>query len=183
MTNRSHESESPRIEPDKSGEEWAAERVAALAQMFEAGGPHEADEVAGPLHWADLSAAEAGREWGDLRTWVENLMERFPHLDHHVIPRCWFRHNGHVEALVALRDHEGVAFGESAPGTAAVDWHRAFRDIEARLREWTGLLACGATHEPRSARQRLDDADEWERWVSEDVRRRQRKPGNRALVE
>ena len=172
MTNRSHERESPRIEPDKRGEELAAQRVAGLAKLFESEGPHDPDGVSGPLHWPDLTPIEAGREWDDLRTWVENLMERFPHLDHHVIPRCWFRHNGHVEALVALRDHEGVAFGESAPGTAAVDWHRAFRDIESRLREWTTQLACGATHEPRTTRG-FEDVDEWNQFVSEDVRRRE----------
>ena len=88
----------------------------------------------------------------DLRTWVERLMARFSHLDHHVIPRCWFLHNGHVEALAALRDQERVNYGETAPGTAGVDWHRAFRDVEARLREWTAQLACGATHEPRSVK-------------------------------
>jgi hypothetical protein len=183
MTKGSHENEGPWTEPDKRGEELVAQRVAELAKLFESEEPHDPDGVSGPLHWPDLTAVEAGREWDELRTWVESLRDRFPHLDHHVIPLCWFRHNGHVEALVALRDHERVAFGESAPGTAAVDWHRAFRDIEARLREWTGLLACGAIHETQSARQRLDDADEWDTWVSEDVRGRQRQAVNQALVE
>lgn len=111
------------------------------------------------------------------------LVVRFPHLDHHIIPRCWFRHNGHVEALVALRDHERVDFDDDVPGTAAVDWHRAFRDIEARLREWTGQLACGATHEPRAPQPRLLDPDDWDRFVMEDVRRREHQAIKHALVE
>ncbi len=28
-----------------------------------------------------------------------------------------------------------------------MEWRRVFRDIEARLREWTGQLACCAIHE------------------------------------
>ena len=94
------------------------------------------------------------------------------HLDHHVIPRCWFRHNGHVEALVALRDQERVNYSDTAPGSAAVEWHRALRDIEARLREWTGQLACGATHEVRAHQVRSLDSDEWDQFVNDDVNRR-----------
>ena len=84
------------------------------------------------MYWPDLPPGEAHDEWEALRAWVEQLVVRFAHLDHHVIPRCWFRHNGHVEALVALRDQERVNYSDTAPGSAAVDWHRAFRDIEAR---------------------------------------------------
>ena len=55
------------------GEGLRAERVAALAKLFEADGPSDLDEMAGPLYWPDLSVAEAGREWNDLRAWVEGL--------------------------------------------------------------------------------------------------------------
>jgi len=165
------EKEDPGPASDDENEAKAAERVAALAKLFESDGLTDTGEASGPIYWPALSAVEAEREWIDLRTWVEKLVMRFPHLDHHVIPLCWFRHNGHVEALVALHDYERTAFGESAPGTAAVDWHRAFRDIEARLREWTGQLACGATHEPRTLRRRLDDIEQWDAIVEEDVRR------------
>lgn len=183
MTQRSHENEDPRTGPHEKDGRLAAERVSALAKLFESDGPDDPDEVSGPLYWPTVTSVEAARAWDDLRTWVEELVVRFAHLDHHVIPRCWFRHNGHVEALVALRDYEHVAYGESAPGTAAVDWHRAFRDIEARLREWTGQLACGATHEHRAPRGRFDETDEWEKFVSENVRRRDRRPIKDALVE
>jgi hypothetical protein len=149
-----------------------AERVTALAKLYEVGGPPELDEVAGPTYWPDLSPDEADEEWDALRTWVEELAMRFPNLDHHVVPRCWFRHNGHVEALVALRDHERVNYSDTAPGSAAVEWHRAFRDIEARLREWTGQLACGAIHEPRTQQVRSVDSVEWDRFVNDDVSRR-----------
>jgi hypothetical protein len=167
----------------EQGDGLEAERLSALAKLFDADGPPDLDEISGPVYWPDLSVAEAGREWNDLRTWVDQLVVRFPHLDHHVIPRCWFLHNGHVEALAALRDHERVNFGEAAPGTAAVDWHRAFRDIEIRLREWTGQLACGATHDPRSPQRRSIDPDEWDRFVREDVHRRDRQAINRGLTE
>jgi hypothetical protein len=106
--------------------EPGSERSSVLAKLFETDELLDLDEIAGPFRWPKLSADEAAREWPALRSWVELLMARFPHLDHHVIPRCWFLHNGHVEALAALRDQERVNYGETAPGTAGVDWHRAF---------------------------------------------------------
>ena len=128
------------------------------------------------MYWPDLSPSDAEREWDPLRAWVELLVSRFPHLDHHVIPRCWFRHNGHVEALVALRDQERTNYSDAAQGTAAVEWHRAFRDIEARLREWTTQLACGATHEAPTHRISSLDSVEWDQFVNDDVRRRDALP-------
>lgn len=139
------------------------------------------DEVTGPVYWSELSADEAAREWPALRSWVDHLMVRFPHLDHHVIPRCWFLHNGHVEALAALRDYERVNYAETAPGTAGVDWHRAFRDVETRLREWTAQLACGAVHEQSRRKDFFIPASEWGTFIEEDVQRRSRRAIEEAL--
>jgi len=163
--------------------EPGSERSSALAKLFETDEVLDLDEMAGPCHWPKLSADEAAREWPALRSWVERLMERFSHLDHHVIPRCWFLHNGHVEALAALRDQERVNYGETAPGTAGVDWHRAFRDVEARLREWTAQLACGATHEPRTRQGHPTTSGEWNAFIEEDVERRNRRAINDAVNE
>jgi hypothetical protein len=160
-----------------------SDRLSALARLCEADGTFDIDEIAGPLYWTDLSPGEATQEWASLRAWVEQLMVRFSHLDHHAIPRCWFLHNGHVEALAALRDQERINYGETAPGTAAVDWHRAFRDIEARLRDWTGQLACGATHEPRSRQSRAIDPAEWDKFVHHDVSLRDQHAIERAMEE
>jgi hypothetical protein len=160
-----------------------AERLLALTKLFETDGLLDVDEITGPIHWPDLSADEAAQEWPALRTWVERLTARFSHFDHHVIPRCWFLHNGHVEALSALRDQERVNYGETAPGTAGVDWHRAFRDIEARLREWTAQLACGATHEPRTRQAHVKTAGQWDAFIEEDVERRSRRAIDDALSE
>ena len=153
-------------------EELEDQRVAALAKLYEADGPIDLDEIDGPMYWSDLPLGAAHEEWEAIRAWVEQLVVRFAHLDHHVIPRCWFRHNGHVEALVALRDQERVNYSDTAPASAAVDWHRAFRDIEARLREWTGQLACGATHEVRTHQVRSVDSEVWRQFVNNEVTRR-----------
>ena len=158
-----------------------AERVSALARLYDADGPADLDELTGPVYWPDLTPGEARQEWASLRTWVEALVGRFPHLDHHVIPRCWYRHPGHVEALAALRDAERVNFAETAPGTAGVDWHRAFQTIEIRLRDWTGQLACGATHESRTRQSQPIDPTEWEQFVTEDGTRRAHHPIATAL--
>ena len=172
------------IPADYEGDEaLEAQRVTALAKLYEADGPIDLDEIDGPMYWPDLPPGEAHQEWEALRAWVEQLVVRFAHLDHHVIPRCWFRHNGHVEALVALRDQERVNYSDTAPGSAAMDWHRAFRDIEARLREWTGQLACGATHEVRTHQVRSVDPDVWRQFVNDDVTRRQDETVNGPLAE
>ena len=96
--------------PWAEDEAHRAARVGALAALYETGGPLDLDELAPPVFWPGLSAAAARREWASLRAWVEALVERFSHLDHHVIPRCWYRHPGHVEALSALRDAERVHY-------------------------------------------------------------------------
>jgi len=183
MTEEGTENATPgRGGADERSAQSGGERLSALAELMEADGMLKLDEIAGPTHWSDLSEEEAFREWPKLRSWVEGLMARFSHLDHHVIPRCWFRHNGHVEALCALRDQERVNYGETAPGTAGVDWHRAFRDIEGRLREWTAQLACGATHEPRiRPAHSTTTSGEWDVFVGEDTECRSRRASDDAV--
>jgi hypothetical protein len=130
-----------------------------------------------PTAWQTISADDAAKEWDQLRRWVEDLQDRFEHLDHHALPRCWWRHNSHVEALVALRDHERSSFADTAPATAPLDWFRALRDITALLRTWTAELGCGATHQPPAQPLRPADTDAWDRFVTDDVnRRRNRQP-------
>ncbi|MGH9062570.1 MAG: hypothetical protein ACRDZQ_04610 [Acidimicrobiales bacterium] len=130
-------------------------------------------DIPAATHWPSVPAVDAGAEWEDLRSWVEALQGRFEHLDHHVIPPCWWRHNGHVEALCALRDHERVSFSETAPATAALDWLRALRDVTALLRAWAGELPCGSTHQEAPARLPPLDPKGWEAHVASDVSRRQ----------
>jgi hypothetical protein len=60
------------------------------------------DDIPSATHWPSLPAGRAAGEWRSLRAWVAALQARFAHLDHHVIPACWWRHNEHVEALAAL---------------------------------------------------------------------------------
>lgn len=155
--------------------------LSAFAALFGADGPPDFDDLTGPIHWGELTPGEAGVAWPELRSWVERLVVRFPHLDHHVIPACWWRHNGHVEALAALRDHERVSYAETAPATGAVDWHRAFRDVEAMLREWTGQHGCGATHNDRDRQLRPPTPAEWDQFVRGDLEGRQRAAVDAAL--
>ena len=149
-----------------------AEAVALLAAMFAGSGGANLDQIAGPLHWPAVTSDDAPRQWSELRDWVAELMRRFEHLDHHVIPMCWWRHNGHVEALAALRDQERMSYSDTSPPSAAVEWHRAFRDIEARLREWTATLPCGSCHDPRPRPTPTVDEDEWAAYTADDTARR-----------
>jgi hypothetical protein len=133
-----------------------------------------------PTHWPRVPAADIEAEWNGLRAWVEWLCTRFAHLDHHIIPRCWWRHNEHVEALAALRDHERSSFCDSAPASAPLDWFRALRDIAALLRAWTAETGCGATHQPPPATLRVH-SDDWDRFVADDKAARQSAEIDRAV--
>ena len=123
-------------------------------------------------HWPSIKAADAEAEWTDLHTWVEELQDRFDHLDHHVIPACWWRHNEHVEALAALRSHERASFSEEASGTAPMEWLRALRDVTALLRSWTAELACSSAHQSPPRPPRSLNRDEWRSHVERDGARR-----------
>jgi hypothetical protein len=140
--------------------------------MFGAYDDHDLDEIPGAMHWPEVLAIEAAAQWGELRDWVEQLQERFSHLDHHVVPRCWWRHNEHVEALSALRDHERSSFAATAPATAPVDWFRALRDVTTLLRSWTGDLSCGAAHQDAQTHASSPVVTGWEWFVQADVERR-----------
>ncbi len=156
-----------------------AEAVALLAAMFAGSGGAGLDQIAGPLHWPAVTSDDALRQWSELRDWVAELMRRFEHLDHHVIPLCWWRHNSHVEALAALRDQERMSYSDTSPPSAAVEWHRAFRDIEARLREWTATLPCGSCHDPRTRPTPIVDDGEWAAYIAQDAARRSSEAGRR----
>jgi hypothetical protein len=145
---------------------------AAIEALFGTDGLPDLDDMNGPTHWPSIPVDDAADEWAALRSWVEQLQARFSHLDHHVIPLCWWRHNGHVEALAALRDHEQASYTDTATPTSGVEWHRAFRDIESRLREWTSTLACGSIHDPRHRPAPAADPAEWNQFVAADIRGR-----------
>jgi len=145
------------------------ELAQVLGTAYDAG---ELADLAAPTHWPAVPAADIAAEWDDLAAWVEALCARFAHLDHHVIPRCWWRHNEHVEALAALRDHEHASYSATAPPTAPLDWLRALRDVAALLKAWTGETGCGASHTDPPAPLRPVDRGEWERHVAGDVARR-----------
>lgn len=118
------------------------------ARLSAEGGDFE--EFDGPLYWPTREADRAEWDWPSLAGWVARLRARFPHMTSR-IPDCWYQHNDLVEALLALRDHERVSYASSAPGSAAVEWHRAFRDMEARWDGWIKRFTCsipGKGHPP-----------------------------------
>lgn len=137
-----------------------------------AGEAVELDAIPVVTHWPSIPAADAEAEWNDLYDWVGSLRRRFDHLDHHVIPACWWLHNEHVEALAALRDHERLSFADNAPATAPVDWFKALRDIGTLLRAWTAELGCGTTHRDPSPGLDISYTSGWEAHVAADVERR-----------
>jgi hypothetical protein len=144
--------------------------LSRLAELL-AQGSDEDDfaELAGPLYWPTLSADAAGAEWDALRVWVERFRTRYPWAIK--IPDCWYIHTDAVEALSALRDFERASFSATAPPTAAVEWQRAFRDIEARYENWIKKWPCQqaqdltrghAEHKPKPA------PEGWNDWLESD---------------
>lgn len=133
---------------------------AAFAEVFE-----------GPLYWPDVAADQLEEAYEALRTWVEAALIRFS-WDSQVLPACWWRHAPFVEALVALRDHERGSYAPTASATAAIEFHRAVRDIEARLRAWRAELRCEATHDPSHDQPRTLPHGGFADYVADQVRRR-----------
>lgn len=115
--------------------------------------PEAVFHMPGPVHVPSLSPDEREQVLDDLRIWVAALVTRL-HIDTRVIPPCWDRHNGMVEALQALRDLERDCYSCKAPPSAAVDWFRGFREIEARLIEFSAMTTC-------SAREHRDPRPRW----------------------
>lgn len=153
--------------------DWPEDALAAFRHHPMPDADEAVAEVPTATHWPEVPAGEAAMRWAELRSWVDHLLERFACLDHHVIPRCWWRHNEHVEALSALRDHElGTFFGD-APATAPLDWLRALRDVVQLLRTWTAETGCSAQHRPPSTiSHAVEDPSEWHEFVAADVQRR-----------
>jgi len=124
-----------------------------------------AGEMPAPTHWPSLPAADLAEEWDRLRGWVEQFVDRF-NLGIDRVPPCWYRHNAIVEALSALRDHETASYSQTGPPTGPLDWLRAFREVEARLVEWSSRTGCDAReHRPDQPREWRKDPDEWAAFV------------------
>lgn len=116
-------------------------------------------QLAGPVHWPSLTAEERQGRSSELDHWVREFVARFD-VDIRVVPPCWQLHIGMVEALSALRDHERASYADTASPTAAVDWLRALRDVEARLHELASKTQCSAqAHRAGITRIWPDDTD------------------------
>jgi hypothetical protein len=151
--------------------------------LFSAYEGQNLDDIPGATHWPEVVAIEAHAQWAELRAWVEQLQQRFSYLDHHVVPRCWWLHNEHVEALCALRDHERASFAAIAPATAPLDWIRALRDVTALLRVWTAELSCGAVHQDSPPHASPPTDDEWGIFVQADIEHRDEREVVRSNVD
>ena len=132
------------------------------------------EKIESPIHWPTLAAIAAEREWSQLRQWVDELRDRYKGIDSYVVPACWYEHQSLVVALQALKDHERLAYATSSPASSGTDWHRAFRDITAMLRQFTADLRCG--HGPERAEEETFDD-----FVKEDIARRRRHAATVAL--
>lgn len=104
-------------------------------------------ELDGPTHLPSLTTSERDHAMARLREWVTLLVRRFA-IEPRVIPPCWEKHNGMIEALLALKDHERACYAQSASPTAAVEWFHAYREIEARLMSLGAATQC-TVHEHR----------------------------------
>ncbi len=140
--------------------------------IFAAYDDHDLDEIPGATHWPEVLAVEAAARWEVLRAWVEQLQERFSHFDHHVVPRCWWRHNEHVEALSTFATTNAPASPRPRRRQPPSSGSVRSRDVTALLRSWTGDLSCGASHQDSATRTSPPAVSEWERFVHADVARR-----------
>jgi len=136
--------------------------------------PHEDVKPDPPLHWPTITPLAAQREWPELRRWVDELRERYPGVDSYVVPACWYEHQSLVVTLQALKDPRARRLRDDLAGAAGTDWHRAFRDLAALLRQFTADLRCG--HGPEHV-----DPATFDVFVVEDNARRRRRAATVAL--
>lgn len=170
-------------EPEDAGPEDAeVEEAAAYAALLGMDGP-DPDATAPPVYVPRVPGRDYPEVLSELAEWVDELVERFGHLDHTVIPVCWWRHNGHVEVLQALRDHERVSYSDTAAGTAGMSWQREFFFAEARLREWTGYFGCASGHKNPIRQLRLHDDQAWNAHLQAERERRDRAALQAALAD
>jgi hypothetical protein len=97
----------------------------------------------GPVHLPSLLDGDRARALAELNAWVDQLILRFS-IEPRVIPPCWRKHNGMVEALFALRDHERASYASSASPTAGVDWLRALHDVTHLVADLNAVTMCSA---------------------------------------
>lgn len=154
----------------------------AYAALFGLDGPGLA-ATAPPLYLPRVPGRDYPEVMSELREWVAELMERFGHLDHTVIPVCWWRHCGHVEILQALRDHERVSYVDTAAGTAGMTWQRELFFAEVRLREWTGYFGCASGHKDPIRQVRVHDDQAWKAQLKAERDRRDRAAVRAALAD
>lgn len=150
------------------------QRLEAMRERMRADSFNDHDDSPSPIWWPALTAEEAEAEWNPLRRWVHELRIRFPNGLR--IPDCWWRHNDLVEALSALRDYERACFSPTAPATAAVEWHRAFRDMSSCMEMWIKRFTCFVADRGHDVPTPNHNApDGWAEFVAADVQaRRQR---------
>ena len=111
----------------------------------------------GPVHLPSLLERDRTRALAELGTWVDQLMLRFS-IEPRVIPPCWRKHNGMVEALFALRDHERASYAASASPTAGVDWLRALHDVTHFIADLNAVTMCsGREHRDPFLNKRSDE--------------------------
>jgi hypothetical protein len=128
--------------------------------------------IQSPTDWRKIPPAEARPHWQQLREWVEWFKDRYG-LDHRVVPPCWYLHGALVDVLTALRDHHQYAFNDLQPATAASDWHRTFRDLEPRIRDWASRTGCNRDeHRSDLAMPGPDDTATWQKHLLDDEHHR-----------
>ncbi|HET6911616.1 MAG TPA: hypothetical protein VFH54_19995 [Mycobacteriales bacterium] len=139
--------------------------------------------VGAPTDWRTLPAETAAEAWDELREWVHWFKDRYA-LDHRVVPPCWYLHGALVDVLTALRDHHAHAFSDVQPATAASEWHRVFRDLEPRLRDWASRTGCTRTeHREDATTQWPDDDTRWRDHLNQDEQQRAAAEQAQALEE
>ena len=171
----------PPLPPMEPGDDEAASEPSPFELLMAEAG--DALHLPEPTFWPDIPLADLPGEFDALRAWVEDLVARYPHLDVHYVPLCWFRHPSHVEALAALRDHERVSFSPASPATSPAQWQTMFAQIEARLRLYTDAAGCLSTHREQICPLVPPPDDEWAAFVADETATRRAALARKAATE
>jgi hypothetical protein len=129
---------------------------------------HAEAQQAARKPWSDLTPEEADQRWKELHAWVQELLAR-NNIGPKEIPDCWYRHNGLVDELEALRWAWLELNNPESKCSEPIRWREALHRARGR---WPlfNPNGCATTHSESRARV-ADDEAQWHSFLDGEPQR------------
>ncbi|MGD9527296.1 MAG: hypothetical protein AB7L91_19460 [Dehalococcoidia bacterium] len=81
------------------------------------------------MHWPNLTAKHARREWAQLADWISDILVSWYGITRGELPDCWALHRPAVVELSWWRATYTHAYQPRSPATLAAEWHDRWRRV------------------------------------------------------